>query len=336
MNEKEIQDKVSRLLTDLTEQSAIIRERQGRDILLELDTMMEDVRQLYRCLLVLRGEQPSYQQTTSSLAGDDNMQPAPPSETRPSAPVVVPSFFHDSGEDDAAEESQIPASGSSSDTDGSFSEPPKTKASIPDALSSTAPEIQQGSDTSEPSQKGKEKTVPSTVENAPQEQVTDDRPANEKIIKSRDEGRSVKEHGSGTGEPKPDRNNQSKSVIDLFSQQNSRSIADHLGKADNSLHQRILSQKEDKSIGTRLQQHPIDNIRDAIGVNEKFLFINELFHGDIQAYNQAISRLNEAGSMENAFAFLNSLTKELGWDAGQMAETVEKLAGFVQRRYSSG
>ena len=99
------------------------------------------------------------------------------------------------------------------------------------------------------------------------------------------------------------------------------------------MHQRIASQKEDKSIGTRLQQQPIGHIKEAIGLNEKFLFINELFNGDIQAYNEAIANLNDMGDLTSAFDYLNKLTKDQGWDAGRSAETIEKLASFVQRRY---
>lgn len=124
-----------------------------------------------------------------------------------------------------------------------------------------------------------------------------------------------------------------KTVIDLFSETQPRSVKDKLSGEDNSVHQRIASQKEDKSIGARLQQHPIGHIKEAIGLNEKFLFINELFNGDIQAYNEAIANLNDMGDLTKAFDYLNKLTKDHGWDAGRSAETIEKLAGFVQRRY---
>lgn len=126
-----------------------------------------------------------------------------------------------------------------------------------------------------------------------------------------------------------------KSVIDMFAENQAKSIGDKLGGEDNSLHQRISSQKEDKSIGARLQHYPISNIREAIGLNEKFLFINELFNGDIEAYNDAINKLNDIGSVKQAFDYLNTLTGIYGWDAGRSAETIEKLANFVQRRYMS-
>ena len=135
-----------------------------------------------------------------------------------------------------------------------------------------------------------------------------------------------KSHGDAKG-------SNGRTVIDLFSQQHTRSIGDQLGQDDNSLHQRISSQKEDKSIGARLQQHRINNIKDAIGLNEKFLFINELFGGDIQVYNEVIAKLNNMETLKEAFDYLNELTNIHHWDTKRSTETIDKLAGFVQRRY---
>ncbi len=112
-----------------------------------------------------------------------------------------------------------------------------------------------------------------------------------------------------------------------------RSIGEQFPAENNSLHQRISTMKEDRSIGERMQQHPISNIKDAIGVNEKFLFINELFNGNIQAYHEAIATLNSMNSVQAAFDHLNELNKDNKWDAERSAATIEKLANFVQRRY---
>jgi len=141
-----------------------------------------------------------------------------------------------------------------------------------------------------------------------------------------------------TPEPKPQANaeasNGPRSLFDLFSAQTTgASVGERLASEDNSLHKRIVAQKEDRSIGARLQMTPVSNLKDAIGVNEKFLFINELFGGNIQVYNESVARLNEFGNMHEAFDYLNELNDLLGWDEKRSAQTIEKLANFVQRRY---
>jgi len=133
--------------------------------------------------------------------------------------------------------------------------------------------------------------------------------------------------------PKETPQNGNRSVVDLFSQDGTKSVGERLAGEDNSLYKRIIAQKEDRSIGTRLQMTPITSLKDAIGVNEKFLFINELFGGNIQVYNEAIARLNSFGDMHEAFDYLNELNDLLTWDESRSAQTIEKLANFVQRRY---
>jgi len=110
-------------------------------------------------------------------------------------------------------------------------------------------------------------------------------------------------------------------------------IADRFAATDNTLHKRLAAQKEDRSLGVRLQMTPINNLKEAIGVNEKFLFINELFGGNIQVYNEAIAKLNSFQNIDQSFEYLNDLGKTHEWDESQSAQTIEMLAGFVMRRY---
>ncbi len=67
-----------------------------------------------------------------------------------------------------------------------------------------------------------------------------------------------------------------------------------------SVADRISGQIEDKSVASNLMHMPLADIRAAIGINEKFLFINELFGGSLQEYNQAIQSLNQANGEEDA------------------------------------
>ena len=148
-------------------------------------------------------------------------------------------------------------------------------------------------------------------------------------------GKGRQEPGQQAGEKeKGKKNNNQKAVIDILSEYGQLTIGDqYLKEEDDSLHKRIAGQKEDKSIGARMQQHPIGDLKDVIGVNEKFLFINELFGGDIQDYRKAIAELNGMDGIRTAFDYLNQLAVEYSWDAARSASTIEKLANYVQRRH---
>ena len=55
-----------------------------------------------------------------------------------------------------------------------------------------------------------------------------------------------------------------------------------------SIHEKIASAHVASSIASHQQRKPIHDLKKAIGLNEKFLFINHLFDGNLQVYNQAI------------------------------------------------
>ena len=117
---------------------------------------------------------------------------------------------------------------------------------------------------------------------------------------------------------------------DLFTS-DAPTLADRLKDEKPSVIDRITEQIEDKSIAGNLMQKPLADIRAAIGINEKFLFINELFGGSLQEYNQAIQALNQAGQLETALEIFRSYQERLRWSPKLPAAL--KLKELVQRRY---
>ncbi len=132
----------------------------------------------------------------------------------------------------------------------------------------------------------------------------------------------------------PAEENRTKRIADKF-ENGDQALGEKLVSLESSLHDKISGEKEDHSIGAKMQQKSIANIKDAIGVNEKFLFINELFNGNIQAYNEAVDKLNNFGNINEAFEYINELTTAFSWDGQRSATTIEKFASLVQRRYMS-
>ena len=61
---------------------------------------------------------------------------------------------------------------------------------------------------------------------------------------------------------------------------------------------------EDSSISGHLQKQPITDLMSAIGLNERYLYANELFEGDMQEFKNAIKMLNEFESVMEAKSFL--------------------------------
>lgn len=85
-------------------------------------------------------------------------------------------------------------------------------------------------------------------------------------------------------------------------------------------------EKEDKPLGINLP--PIDDIRKAISLGDRFLFQRELFQGDGEKMNKTIDSLNKLTSLDEAFAFIN---KKFDWD--KESQAYELFTNILKRRY---
>jgi len=72
-------------------------------------------------------------------------------------------------------------------------------------------------------------------------------------------------------------------------------------------------------------------IRRFIGINDKFLFINQLFQQKADKYESALDRINQCPSIEKAVVLLNQLAEELNWTADN--ELTEAFFAIVRRTF---
>lgn len=110
-------------------------------------------------------------------------------------------------------------------------------------------------------------------------------------------------------------------------------IGEKLQSQGNVLFEKFMKGTGDLSIGERLQQKPIADLKQAIGINEKFLFINELFQGNATAYNEFVQNVNAVSSLEEAFAQINEAGQKFNWNNEKMLPAIEKFINLVQRRF---
>lgn len=146
----------------------------------------------------------------------------------------------------------------------------------------------------------------------------------EKIIEIKKE-ESIKETIKQEEEKqKPSKN------IDLFGSANI-SIADKYKSESKNLNDKIHKSKTEKSISSRMSHQSIKDLKSAIGINEKFLFINELYKGNMKAYNDSIILLNDCDSHDKAMEILDNLKSEYKWESDMVAFLT--LKDFVDRKH---
>lgn len=82
-----------------------------------------------------------------------------------------------------------------------------------------------------------------------------------------------------------------------------------------------------------LKETPIKDLRKAVGINDRFLFINELFRGDESTYERSIKTINSFNIHAEAEYWINrELKVKLGWHNDN--PTVVHFDQLVRRRFS--
>ncbi|MES2591032.1 MAG: hypothetical protein V4608_04020 [Bacteroidota bacterium] len=81
----------------------------------------------------------------------------------------------------------------------------------------------------------------------------------------------------------------------------------------------------------KIQKPPLSDIKSAIGINDKFQFINELFGGNVEEFNNGIQMLNTSETIENAVLYLSRLEQKFNWKVDN--EAAKRLSELVERRY---
>lgn len=86
-------------------------------------------------------------------------------------------------------------------------------------------------------------------------------------------------------------------------------------------------------LGDTLTEVPIRDLKKAIGINDRFLFINELFRGDEAMYERSIKTINSFSILPEAEYWIQrELKTKIGWK--DTLEVVQQFNQLIKRRFS--
>ena len=140
-----------------------------------------------------------------------------------------------------------------------------------------------------------------------------------------------------TPKTKPKNNNQldihfdPMNEIPTFSTHNiGKEVNEAVGRQE-SLNDRLKENRTE--VMHALKDTPIRDLRKGIGINDRFVFISELFRGDEPMYERSIKTINSFNIYPEAEYWMNRELKiKLGWD--DTRETVKHFYQLVKRRFS--
>ncbi len=108
-------------------------------------------------------------------------------------------------------------------------------------------------------------------------------------------------------------------------------VADRFQNSQNYLNKAMAEKKTRADLTSKMQSRPILDLRNSIGLNEKFLFIKELFKGRPDQYNHCIDMLNQTSSYEEALKFIKD-----NYDWKEDNDVAEKLISLIKRKHPAG
>ena len=100
---------------------------------------------------------------------------------------------------------------------------------------------------------------------------------------------------------------------------------------EQTLNERLKTEK--KELAAILKESPLKDLKKAIGINDRFVFIEELFRGDENMYERSIKTINGFSIFPEAEYWIQrELKTKIGWD--EESSTVKHFDQLVRRRFS--
>ena len=110
-----------------------------------------------------------------------------------------------------------------------------------------------------------------------------------------------------------------------------KNINESAPKRSESLNEKLKQTKIELS--DTLTEAPVRDLKKAIGVNDRFLFINELFRGDEAMYERSIKTINNFSIFPEAQYWIQrELKLKIGWN--DTDPVVKQFDQLVKRRFS--
>ena len=105
-------------------------------------------------------------------------------------------------------------------------------------------------------------------------------------------------------------------------------IADQFAGMPESFNENLGTRKHGDNVLELLRSKPLSSLDEAIGINDKFLFIREIFNGNTDSYNEAIQKLEKVGNISDAMAVIMGYA---GDNSG--SEAVTQLVDLIKRKF---
>lgn len=93
-----------------------------------------------------------------------------------------------------------------------------------------------------------------------------------------------------------------------------------------------LKKEEGKTIADAHEQKKIISLKDTLSINQKFMFINQLFDGSVEDFNKIVDFIDQSNSFEEASNFIqNNYIKKNSWKKD--SSEVNEFMAIIEKRF---
>lgn len=95
----------------------------------------------------------------------------------------------------------------------------------------------------------------------------------------------------------------------------------------------LFAFKEATELSEKLSERPVHDLTKALAINDRLLYMNELFGHDLNALNDTLGRLNQMNNMEQARSLIVQMAQRYDWAADEKEDTARDFIRLVRRKY---
>lgn len=104
--------------------------------------------------------------------------------------------------------------------------------------------------------------------------------------------------------------------------------------SNNSKISALFDFRQTNDLSERLSARPVSDLTKAFAINDRLLYINELFGKDADSFNESLKLLNKFERIEEAKSLLISLAEQYDWGKEERLEIAQGFVRTVRRRYA--
>jgi hypothetical protein len=180
-----------------------------------------------------------------------------------------------------------------------------------------------------PEVRAAERPAPAPVPK-PEPVVNRPEPVAEPVMMERESVYAPKPAAPPPSQPLPESSWQPDPVQDKPAVSQQREMNEMLGRPAPSINDRLRS--EQTELGSVLVDSPVKDLKKAIGINDRFVFLHDLFRGDESMYERSIRTINNFHAYPEAEYWIERELKiKLGWDNHK--DSVRYFMQLVRRRF---